>query len=180
MSTIILQGLRSKLLVTQGYEFGTPPPPSLSTGIAAEIFLQSMMSLRTEQDTGRKRVAKEADTGVRELLALQIPVGATGLSAGIDIGGYRLVGIEIPSDWIAASITFQAWSNQIRAFQNLYDDAGVEVTAVVAASHSIAFRSDLTLALASYRLIKLRSGTGSVPVSQTNSPTLGLVLLPIG
>lgn len=116
--------------------------------------------------------------GVRGLKTATILAGATGLSDVVDLGGYRLVGIEMPAAWTAANLTFQALSSQFNTYQNLYDDGGTEVTVTAAASRNIGFRSDLTLLLMSYRFIKLRSGTTGSPVDQTATRLLGLVLIP--
>lgn len=97
------------------------------------------------------------------------------LSGSIDLTGRILVAVQMPSAWTAASITFQA-SNDGTTFDNVYDTAGTELAATVAASRYVVFDP---ADLASVRWIKLRSGTSGTPVNQAAERTLTLVARPV-
>ena len=94
------------------------------------------------------------------------------LSGEVDLEGAVLVGIAMPAAWTAANLTFQAASATGGTFQDVYDDAGGEVTVIAAVSRAIGV--DVAAgALAPFRYIKVRSGTTGTPVVQT--PGEGLV-----
>ena len=88
--------------------------------------------------------------------------------------GCRLFGIIMPSAWTAANLTFQVSVDGGTTYQNLYDDSGVEIICVAAASTTIVFR-DPTI-FSSIALLKVRSGTAATPVNQGGNRTIGLVL----
>lgn len=96
------------------------------------------------------------------------------LSGAVDLAGLTLVGIEIDeSGWTAAALTFQA-STDGTDYDDLYDAAG-EATV---ASAQVAAGRYITLDPAKFQgvnHIKVRSGTGAVPVNQAAERTLALV-----
>lgn len=103
------------------------------------------------------------------------------LSDAIDLGGGRLVGIDMPAAWTAANLTFQSSFNgdvqQIAAtWNNVYDDLGVEVVVQAAASRAI--RLGNPGLFLGQRWIKIRSGTGAAPVNQAGVRALQLILVP--
>jgi hypothetical protein len=105
------------------------------------------------------------------------------LSASVDLQGYRVAAIDLPSTWDAAAMTFQG-SNDNSAFANLYDDAGTEITiasAALSASRSLIPGTALALQLMAHRYLKVRSGTSGSPVNQTTGTTraISLVCLPL-
>jgi hypothetical protein len=97
------------------------------------------------------------------------------LSAPCPLGAMTLVGISMPAVWTAASLTFQCSPDGGTTWQELYDDAGNEITAVAAAGQMI-----LTLKIPEYtlrgvNLFKVRSGTLAAPVVQTPGCTVNLI-----
>lgn len=83
-----------------------------------------------------------------------------------------LVGIQMPPAWTTADLSFQAAYDDDATFVDLYDVAGVEVTAKAAASRYIPvdpadFRGVLFL--------KIRSGTAATPVNQAADRELILI-----
>ena len=109
------------------------------------------------------------------------------LSGEADIGAYRLLAIQMPAVWTAANLTFKgrpgsaddvlAHPNDV--LQDVYDDAGNEVTALAAQARYIALTANKLDALLGCGAVKIRSGTTGVPVNQGAARTLTLVLLPI-
>lgn len=97
------------------------------------------------------------------------------LSAAIDLGTRRLVGIVIPAAWTAANLTFQA-GPAADAIVDLYDGGGTEKAVTVGgAARFIALNPADWLGV---RHLKLRSGTTGVPVNQAAARTVKLILQP--
>jgi hypothetical protein len=86
------------------------------------------------------------------------------LSGAVYIGDYRYFAIQMPAAWTAAGLTFQG-SLDGATYQNLYDDAGNEVSASAAASINISLDS-VALKIVPYRYLKIRSGTAASAVNQ--------------
>lgn len=101
--------------------------------------------------------------------------GGASLSAAVDLGDRRIMGIVMPASWTAAGITFQV-STDGSSYSNLYDGSGVEVSLSVDANRAVALGADTWTLLAPWRYIKLRSGTATTPVSQAADRTITLVL----
>lgn len=99
------------------------------------------------------------------------------LSAAINLGGYRVAAIVMPAAWDTAAITFQG-SHDGSTFQDVYNDAGTELSLTTAASRNVALRADAAAALRPFGIIKVRSGTAGSPVTQTAARTLTLILVP--
>lgn len=98
-------------------------------------------------------------------------VSVTTLSDAVDMIGYSIVRIEMPSAWTAASLTFQVSADNV-TFVNAYLD-GAEYTKTVSTSQGIGFvPAD---AMLFQRYIKIRSGTADTPVTQTAARTLRIV-----
>lgn len=101
---------------------------------------------------------------------MRIPVtiaNGTSLSPAVDtgnVGGAKLIGIEMSAGWTAAGLTFQVSPDGTNYF-NLQTDAA-EATAVAAASQVIGLRADLSSVLSRFRYLKVRSGTAGTPVNQ--------------
>ena len=95
----------------------------------------------------------------------------TALSPGVDLGGLHLCGIRMPAGWDAAAITLQV-SNDGQTWRDLYDVNG-EVSIPVAASRHIAL--ELARFVGIGGMVRVRSGTGSVPVNQTAARDIELV-----
>lgn len=100
------------------------------------------------------------------------------LSDSIDLNEHMLVGIEVPSSWTTANITFQVANVGVSGaegtFYDLYDQNGNEVTVTVAGTGSKAFTL-VPANFAGFRFLKVRSGTTATPVAQSGDITLRLI-----
>jgi hypothetical protein len=104
---------------------------------------------------------------------------ASALSPQVDLGGYSLVGVVIPSNWITATLSFQAspdggvtWGELLTAGGTPYAIGSV----TGGAPERIAV--DPT-ALRGVRSLKVRSGTSASPTNQTNTVSIILLTRPI-
>lgn len=88
------------------------------------------------------------------------------LSDEINLRGMQLIAIQMPPAWTAASLTFQAAEQEKGTFGNLYDDAGNEITLVAAVNQMLALSWANQKLIGSLSHLKIRSGTGNVPVVQ--------------
>lgn len=100
-----------------------------------------------------------------------ISAGAS-LSAAIKCVGRSLKEIKMPGAWTAANLTFQYCESEGGVYLDFYDPAGTEYLVVAAASHGITLPHD---AFTSKPFLKIRSGTGVVPVAQGADRTLVLI-----
>jgi hypothetical protein len=100
---------------------------------------------------------------------------AGSLSPEVDTTGRSLAAIIMPSAWTAAVLTFQGSNASGGTFADVYDDQGNEVTVQAAASRAIGLDA-VSLALAPYRYLKVRSGTGASPVAQGASRDMQVIL----
>jgi len=107
-----------------------------------------------------------------ETLTATIENGGS-LSGAVDLGGRKLVAIDMPSSWTAASLTFQASVDGI-IYDDLYDGA-TERTLVVAASRYLAQAIGDWVGV---RFLRIRSGTAGTPVNQGGARTITLVVQP--
>lgn len=114
-------------------------------------------------------------------LQVTIPSG-TALSGTANIaalyqggGVQKLMAIAMPAGWDAASLTFQVSVDGGTTWLNAYDSSGTEIAATAAASHYIYLPP---AAFAAAGVLRVRSGTGSVPVNQTADRVLTLVTTP--
>lgn len=98
----------------------------------------------------------------------------TSQSGVIDLEGYQVGTIHMPTAWDTADITFLSAPTADGTFQPLYA-AGVEVVEPVAASRACPITYN-ALALASVRFIKIRSGNATAAVNQTAARTITLSL----
>lgn len=119
-------------------------------------------------------MGKLSDSTAVDFRTVTIAASAS-VSGEIDLEAYRLVGVVMPSGWTTAALTFTAASTSGGTFQNVYDDAGDEVTVQAAASRSIGV-DYAAGALAPWRYVKVRSGTSATPVAQAAERTITLVL----
>lgn len=97
------------------------------------------------------------------------------LSDAADLGTGRLVGIIMPAGWTAAALTFQANADGGETFYDVYDDA----TERTITSSGAAASRFLSLPLSDWlgmRGLKVRSGTGALPVNQGAARSIILVV----
>lgn len=123
-----------------------------------------------------------------QLVKLQVAIAnGAALSGEVDLSQYEVVGIQMPSAWTAAALTFQGRGHNdvladetIPALADVYDDGGTELSVSAAASRYIAIVGSKRDALASLRYMKVRSGTTGTPVNQGAARRLLLILKPRG
>ncbi len=92
--------------------------------------------------------------------AATIAAGAS-LSGAVYLGHGVLVGIQMPTAWDAATLSFQASVDGV-IFQDVYDFQGAEVVVQAAASRFVTIDE-----FQGAPWIKIRSGTTGSPVNQT-------------
>lgn len=107
-----------------------------------------------------------------ETRTVTIANGAS-LSDAVDLGGRKLVAIDMPASWTAASLTFQASVDGV-TFDNVYDGATERALIVGASYYSALNIGDWV----GFRHLKIRSGTAGTPVNQGGARTLTLVVQP--
>ena len=105
-----------------------------------------------------------------DLQTALINAGAS-LSAEIPLGEKTLVGVIIPAAWDAAGLTFQATPDDV-TFSEMVDGAGNAISLTVAAGQFVLIDPAKWRGVTG---IKVRSGTISVPVSQTANRSIILV-----
>ena len=112
-----------------------------------------------------------------------VPVAATiaesgSLSTEVDLGAGRILcGIDMPADWTAANLTFQASYNTGGTFDNLYDQYGNEKNITAAEDRYIAL--DDPAFWLGVRYLKVRSGTAASAVNQGAARTIQLITKPV-
>lgn len=109
------------------------------------------------------------------------------LSEEVDLRHHQIVAIQMPTSWTTAALTFQARPGASdvtpkanETLQNVYDDAGTEVSVAAADDRYIALTGAKLDALTAVGALKIRSGTAGTPVNQDAARTLVLVLAPLG
>jgi hypothetical protein len=107
-----------------------------------------------------------------ETRTVTIANGAS-LSDAVDLGGRKLIAIDMPASWTAASLTFQA-SVDGTTFDNVYDGATERSLTVAASYYSMLNIGDWV----GCRYLKLRSGTAASAVNQGGDRVITLVLQP--
>lgn len=98
------------------------------------------------------------------------------LSGVIDIGTMLLTGIDMPSSWTAADLTFAASATVDGTYDPVFDSDGNELTVTAAASRFLALTSAEVDLLSAARFLKIRSGTSGAAVNQGGARTLVAVL----
>lgn len=100
------------------------------------------------------------------------------LSGVVDTGeGRVLCAIDMPADWTAANLTFQASTASDGTYDNLYDQYGMEKTVVAAAGRYISL--DDPAFWLGVRHLKVRSGTAAAPVNQSAARVINLITKPV-
>ena len=104
-------------------------------------------------------------------------VNAASLSDAVYLHGEVLVGIRMPAVWDAANLTFQVSMDDV-TYLNAYSQAGAEhvVTVTGVDTHIWVDPTDF----ASYRWIRVRSGTAGTPVVQDTEGDREITLITRG
>lgn len=108
-----------------------------------------------------------------EARSVVIASGAA-LSGSVDLGGGKLVGIDVPASWTAANLTLQTSADGTDWF-DAYEASGSEIVLTAAVSRHIVVPMAQTMG---FRFLRVRSGTGGTPVNQGAARTLGLRVCP--
>lgn len=120
--------------------------------------------------------------GQLKRLPITITAAADGLSNEVDISHFRVVGLHMPADWTAATITVKARpsasSDHDDVAYNVYDSDGNELTLSAAEDRMIVPTPAEAEALNACAHITLRSGTSATPVQQAAARTVLLVCEP--
>ena len=93
------------------------------------------------------------------------------LSAAVDLGSYRLVGISTPNTLTPTTLTFQASYDNV-TWNNVYESTGAEKTISVAASRRIVLSPADFYGI---RYIKIRGGTSASPATVASDTTIRLI-----
>jgi len=86
--------------------------------------------------------------------------------------GFRLAGIEMPSTWTSADLTFQVSSDGI-TYRDLKDMFGSEIVVTASSDDAITIPP---LDFIGWAYLKIRSGTSGTPVTQSGDREIGLAL----
>jgi predicted RecA/RadA family phage recombinase len=117
-------------------------------------------------------MAQAENVSFGRVLSVVIPTAANGqMVDGVALGSFHHLAIHMPASWTTGNLTLLASSSLEGTYNDVYDDAGSEVTIVAAASRCIVVDL-LALAMGPLRFIKLRSGTSGTPVQQAGARTL--------
>jgi len=122
-------------------------------------------------EAGRLARRVEGELMAKSFRSVSITSGQS-LSDAVDLSGYDVVGVSLPSAWTAANLTFQG-SIDGSTYTNLIEKAGVELEIIAAANYLIPLSSS---AFAPLRFLKIRSGTSTTPVNQSANRTIQLIL----
>lgn len=115
-----------------------------------------------------------ADPFVQEQFPAAIALGAA-LSAQVDIGGYTLVGIMVPSTWTTAAITFQGSPDGGTTWGEVTDITGVPIEVTSLTGGTAYFVALDPAKFRGLRSLKVRSGTVGAPVAQISAVSLMLL-----
>lgn len=107
-------------------------------------------------------------SGVINRQATATIANGASLSGAVCLGQGVPLSIQMPSAFTGTALTFQG-SNDNSTYQNLYDDAGNELTVTVAASRNVLLPAS---ALAGWTFLKVRSGTSGSPTTEAAARTL--------
>jgi hypothetical protein len=97
------------------------------------------------------------------------------LSGPVSLGAFSLCGISMPATWTAASLTFQVSPDGGTTWQELYDDAGNEVTITAAAGQFLMLPNHPSYDWRGINMVQVRSGTVVSPVNQVAAATINLI-----
>lgn len=119
------------------------------------------------------------------VLSCEIPANEA-LSGAVDIGAMNLVAIEMPEAFSGSTLTFQSKAEVSehninnaslieQDWDNVYDDAGNEVTVTVAANRVVVIGTATKAAIGALRFLRIRSGTSGAPFAQNPTRIIRLI-----
>ncbi|HUW09590.1 MAG TPA: hypothetical protein VM537_07645 [Anaerolineae bacterium] len=109
----------------------------------------------------------------RQIQTEEIASG-TSLTGAIDLTGLWLLAIQLPATWTAANLSFQGSADGV-TYANVYE-GHVELTAIAAAGYFTILPPNISHCI---KYLKIRSGTGAVPVNQGGDRVLTLITRPM-
>lgn len=108
------------------------------------------------------------------VVSTQIPANQS-LSGLVDLGDAEYIAMEFPDTTTVNTVTFQASPKkfadsdinglQNQDWDNVYDDAGTEISVTVASNRVVCLGTSTKAALCACRYIRVRSGTNASPVN---------------
>lgn len=107
-------------------------------------------------------------------ISAQIAAGQS-LSAEIDIGSKSLVGLQVPSNWTTAGLSFQVSVDGGTTWNELTTAAGTPFAIGSLTGGTARYAAIDPATLRGAQALKIRSGTKAVPVNQANLVTLQFV-----
>lgn len=114
------------------------------------------------------------------VLGTTIPANEA-LSGVVDLGEKRLIALEMPESWSGTTITFQSKANAsdeshpVEDWDDVYDDAGNEVSVTVAQNRIVVIGTVTKSAIGALRYLRIRSGTTSAPVNQNPARSIKII-----
>jgi len=155
----------------------TPTPGyvnPLAAAISAVVFDDGAGAPRAVTPTVGLPVATVA---ARATQSATIASGAS-VSAAIDLLSTALIDILMPDVWGAAALTIEVSANNSKWYSLVYDENGLQINSwpspVQGAAYTVA-----ALGMLGFRYIRLRSGTGAVPVNQGADRVFTLITRPL-
>jgi hypothetical protein len=112
----------------------------------------------------------------REITRAAVISASGSVSSAVGVGRRIVTGLQMPTSWTAADLTFQGAEKPDGTFQSIYDSDGTEVTVSAAASRAISLTPAEMDALSAWASIKIRSGTSGSPVAQAAERTIYVVM----
>lgn len=106
--------------------------------------------------------------------AKAVIANGTALSGVVDLEGYVLSALTMPSAFTGTALSFVSVADD-GTETNVYDDAGAEVTFTVTTSRTYVNKTILEQ-LAALRRVKIRSGTSGTPSNEAGDRTITLLL----
>lgn len=98
------------------------------------------------------------------------------LSAGVSCLGFVLLGVELPSTWTNADVTFQGSTDDGATYKDLVDEDGVEILYdCVVNDNKIHLALPASPMIGGLTHIKVRSGTSAIPVNQGGDRSVKLI-----
>lgn len=155
----------------------TPTPGyanPLAASISAVVFDDGVGAPRAVTPTVGLPVATVA---ARATQSATIANGAS-VSAAIDLLSTALLDILMPAAWTAAALTVEVSADNSTWYSLVYDENGLQINSwsspVAGAAYTVA-----ALGMLGFRYIRMRSGTGAVPVNQGADRVFTLITRPL-
>jgi hypothetical protein len=110
--------------------------------------------------------------GDAKTMSVTIPENEA-VSGYVDLGNHSLIAFEMPEVFDSTTITFQGKAKvsedvtggQLEDLDNIYDDAGTELSVTVAPNRIVGLKADKASVLSAIRYLRVRSGTAASPVN---------------